>query len=373
MDLQELQSAAARHREENDRLVSILNVEELKRDLGRLDAEAADPDFWSNPQAARSAGKRRAEIDSRLEDVRSAVAAVTDLEAFIELSVESPGFLEENGPEAERLLDHVRRKIERLRHAIYFTDPVSVKNAILSIHPGAGGVEAQDWADMLLRMYTRWSEHAGFGVEMLDYQAAEEAGIKDATLFISGRHAFGLLQGESGSHRLVRISPFDANHRRHTSFAGVYVLPEIDDEITIDVRTDDLRVDTYRASGAGGQHVNKTDSAIRITHLPTGLVVTCQTERSQHKNRENAMRILRAKLYDLKEQEKQKELEKLGGVKEDIAWGRQIRSYVLEPYQMVKDHRTNHETSSVHAVLDGALDAFIESHLSRTAKNRLAG
>lgn len=373
MDMQDLQSSTARYREEGARLVSILNVEDLKQEQGRIDAEAADPNFWSNPQAARTAGKRRAEIESQMVDVQSAVAAIKDLEAFVELSIESPGFLEENGPDAERLLGETRRKIEKLRHAIYFTDPVSSKNAILTIHPGAGGVEAQDWADMLLRMYTRWTEHAGFGVEMLDYQAAEEAGIKDATLLVSGRHAFGLLQGETGSHRLVRISPFDANRRRHTSFAGVYVLPEIDDEITIDIRSEDLRVDTYRASGAGGQHVNKTDSAIRLTHLPSGLVVTCQTERSQHKNRENAMRVLRAKLYDLKEQEKKKELDKLGGVKEDIGWGRQIRSYVLEPYQMVKDHRTDHETSNVHAVLDGDLNAFIESHLSRSARNRLAG
>ncbi len=373
IDIQEIQSQTVRFREECDRLRSTLNVELLNRELGELETESSDPAFWSNPQAARTAGKRRADIESRLSDTQSAGAAVRDLEAFIELSVESPGFLEENAAEAARLIENCRRKIEMLRHTIYFTDPVSAKNAIVAIHPGAGGVEAQDWADMLLRMYTRWCEHAGFGVEMLDHQAAEEAGIKDATLSVTGRHAYGLLRCERGIHRLVRISPFDANHRRHTSFASVYVLPEIDEDITIEIRPEDLRVDTYRASGAGGQHVNKTDSAIRITHLPSGVVVTCQTERSQHKNRENAMRILRAKLYDLKEQEKQKELEKHGGVKDDIAWGSQIRSYVLAPYQLVKDHRTDTETSNVNAVLDGEIDAFIESYLAASAKRRSSG
>ncbi|OGH55690.1 MAG: peptide chain release factor 2 [Candidatus Lindowbacteria bacterium RIFCSPLOWO2_12_FULL_62_27] len=368
MDLQELQSAQAVARAEYDKLRTILNVDALTRELGVIETRAADPAFWSNPQEARSTGKRRAELESKLADVQAAGAALTDFEAFIELSVESPGFLEENAGEAGRLLEGARRRIETLRHDVYFTDPMSVNNAILSIHPGTGGVEAQDWADMILRMYTRWAGHAGLGVEMLDYQTAEEAGIKDATLLVSGRYAYGLLRCERGVHRLVRISPFDANHRRHTSFASVYVLPEIDEDITIEIRPEDLRVDTFRASGAGGQHVNKTDSAIRITHLTTGLVVSCQTERSQHKNRENAMRILRAKLYDLKEQEKQKELEKLGGAKDDIGWGRQIRSYVLEPYQLVKDHRTGHETSSVNAVLDGDLDAFIESFLSAAAQ-----
>lgn len=370
VDIQDMQSRIASHREECGRLTSILNVDLMKKELAEIDAKSADPAFWSNTQTAKALGKRRSEVESKLADVESARRAVSDLEAFVELAAEDPDFLLESKAEAARLLDGARRKIESLRHVIYFVDPISVKNAILSITPGAGGVEAQDWADMLLRMYTRWSEQSGFGVEMLDYQTAEEAGIKDATLFISGRHAFGLLRAERGTHRLVRISPFDANHRRHTSFAAVYVLPEIDEDITIEIRPDDLRVDTYRASGAGGQHVNKTDSAIRITHLPSGVVVSCQTERSQHKNRENAMRILRSKLYDLKEQEKQKELDKLGGTKENIGWGSQIRSYVLAPYQMIKDHRTDHETGNVNAVLDGDIDGFIESFLSLEARRR---
>jgi len=373
MDLQEYQSGARSLRDECAQLAGLLNVPELTKEMKRLDEQAADPAFWSNPQDARAAGRRRAGIESRLEDVQSAQATLTDLEAFLELAAEDPAFLDENRADLVRLMDLSRRKIDTLRHDIYFTDPMSVKNAILSIHPGTGGVEAQDWAEMLLRMYTRWSEQVGYGVEMLNHQAGEEAGIKDAALLVSGRYAFGLLRCERGTHRLVRISPYDANRRRHTSFAAVYVLPEIDDETPIDIRPEDLRVDTYRASGAGGQHVNKTDSAVRITHAPSGLIVACQTERSQHKNRENAMRMLKAKLYDLKEQEKQKELDRLGGVKEDIGWGRQIRSYVLEPYQMVKDHRTDCETSNVTAVLDGDIESFIEAFLAAQAKHRPGG
>ncbi|MBI4179040.1 peptide chain release factor 2 [bacterium] len=373
MDAQEFIAATALLRGEVDRLASLVAEGDMKSELDRIEKEASDPSFWSNQQSARAVGKRRGELESKLEDVDAARRSVSDSEAFGELARESPGFLEDNAPEAARLLDSARKNIERLRHSVYFTDAISDKNAILSVHPGAGGVEAQDWADMLLRMFIRWSEGAGFDVELLDRQPGEEAGIKSATVLVGGRFAFGLLRCERGIHRLVRISPFDANKRRHTSFAAVYVLPEINEEITIDVRPEDLRVDTYRSSGAGGQHVNKTDSAIRITHLPTGIVVSCQTERSQHKNRENAMRILRAKLYDRKEQENQKELDKMGGGKDDIAWGNQIRSYVLAPYQMVKDHRTDCETSGVNAVLDGNIDAFIDAELARQAGVRERG
>ncbi len=373
MDIQEQQIAAEKLNEECSRLAALMNIPGLKAELQNLESELADPAFWNNREKAKSTGKRRAEVESRIKDVAAAQAAVADLEALLDLLKESPESAAEHETESSRLITTASRRIEALRHLIYFTDPLSSNNAIVSIHPGAGGTESQDWADMLLRMYTRWADHEGFGVEMLDYQTGEEAGIKGATLLVRGRHAFGLLRCERGTHRLVRISPFDANRRRHTSFAAVYVLPEIDEEINIEIRPEDLKVDTYRASGAGGQHVNKTDSAIRITHLPSGVIVACQTERSQHKNRENAMRILRAKLYDLKEQEKQKELDKLGGEKEDIAWGRQIRSYVLEPYQLVKDHRTDHETSNVNAVLDGAINGFVEAYLASAARTRSSG
>lgn len=237
------------------------------------------------------------------------------------------------------------------------------KNAILTIHPGAGGTESQDWAEMLMRMYLRYAERSDFKTEIMDFQSGDEAGIKSVTIEITGQYAYGYLRAEAGVHRLVRISPFDSNKRRHTSFASVFVLPEIDEKIDVDIDPGDLRIDTYRASGAGGQHVNKTDSAIRITHIPTGIVVQCQNERSQHKNKANALKILAARLYQKKLEEKREKMQKMEDNKKDIAWGSQIRSYVFHPYNMVKDHRTDTETSNVQQVMDGDIDPFIESYL----------
>jgi peptide chain release factor 2 len=245
------------------------------------------------------------------------------------------------------------------------------KNAIVTIHPGAGGTESQDWAEMLLRMYLRWAERRGLATDVMDLQPGDDAGIKSATVALSGEYAYGLLLAEAGVHRLVRISPFDQAKRRHTSFASLYVWPEMPDDVDITIEDKDLRVDTYRSSGAGGQHVNVTDSAIRITHLPTGIVVSCQNERSQHKNRAAAMKVLRARLYDLKLKEQQAELERLGGEKKDIAFGSQIRSYVLQPYQLVKDHRTKFERGDVERVLDGDLDDFIKVYLMAKASGTL--
>jgi peptide chain release factor 2 len=242
-------------------------------------------------------------------------------------------------------------------------------NAILTIHPGAGGTESQDWAQMLMRMYLKWAEARGFESKVLDVQPAEEAGIKDATILISGTYAYGYLKEEAGVHRLVRISPFDANKRRHTSFSAVLVCPELMDDIEVKIKDEDLRVDTFRASGAGGQHVNKTSSAVRITHMPTGIVVSCQNDRSQHRNRETAMKILKARLYDLGLKEKEKEIENITGDKKDIAWGSQIRSYVLQPYRMVKDHRTGIEVGNVDSVLDGSIDIFIKASLQKKNSN----
>jgi peptide chain release factor 2 len=246
------------------------------------------------------------------------------------------------------------------------------KNAIVTIHPGAGGTESQDWAAMLLRMYSKWVERRGFKQEVVDYQPGDEAGIKDATFTVTGDYAYGLLLAEAGVHRLVRISPFDQAARRHTSFASLFVWPELPDDIDIVVEEKDLRVDTYRSSGAGGQHVNVTDSAVRITHLPTGIVVSCQNERSQHRNRDMAMRVLKARLFDLRLKEQQAKLEKLGGEKKDIAFGSQIRSYVLHPYQMVKDHRTKESVGDITRVLDGDLDGFIKAYLMKKAAGTLA-
>jgi peptide chain release factor 2 len=245
------------------------------------------------------------------------------------------------------------------------------KNAIITVHPGAGGTESQDWAEMLLRMYTRWAERRGFKRDVMDLQPGDEAGIKSATLTIAGDYAYGLLSAEAGVHRLVRISPFDQAARRHTSFASLYVWPELPDDIDIDIEEKDLRIDTFRSSGAGGQHVNVTDSAVRLTHLPTGIVVSCQNERSQHKNRAAAMKVLKARLYDLRLKEQQARLDQLGGEKKDIAFGSQIRSYVLHPYQMVKDHRTKYQVGDVNRVLDGDLDEFIKAYLMKRALGKL--
>ena len=246
------------------------------------------------------------------------------------------------------------------------------KNAIVAIHPGAGGTESQDWAEMLLRMYTRWMDRRGFKKEIIDYQPGDEAGLKSVTLTVSGEYAFGLMSAEAGVHRLVRISPFDQAARRHTSFASVYVWPELPEDVDIQIEDKDIRIDTYRSSGAGGQHVNVTDSAIRITHLPTGIVVSCQNERSQHRNRDSAMRVLKARLYDLKLKENQDKLDKIGGAKQQIAFGSQIRSYVLQPYQLVKDLRTKEQVGDVNRVLDGDIDQFIKAYLMTKASGTLA-
>jgi peptide chain release factor 2 len=245
------------------------------------------------------------------------------------------------------------------------------KNAIVTIHPGAGGTESQDWAEMLLRMYLRWIERRGFKRDMIDYQPGDEAGLKSATMTVTGEYAFGLLSAEAGVHRLVRISPFDQAARRHTSFASVLVWPELADDIEVEIEDKDIRIDTYRSSGAGGQHVNVTDSAVRITHMPSGIVVSCQNERSQHRNRDSAMKVLRARLYDMRLKEQQAKLDQLGGTKKDIAFGHQIRSYVLHPYQLIKDHRTKFEVGDVNRVLDGDLDEFIKTYLMQRASGTL--
>ena len=271
----------------------------------------------------------------------------------------------------ERALDAVETQVDTAETKKMLSGEHDAANAIVTVHPGAGGVESQDWAEMLLRMYLKWAERRGFKREILDYQPGEEAGLKSVTLTMSGEYAFGLMSAEAGVHRLVRISPFDQAARRHTSFASVYVWPEFDDEIEIDIPDKDLRIDTFRSSGAGGQHVNVTDSAVRITHLPTGIVTSCQNERSQHKNKDVAMKVLKAKLYVLKEKEQQDKLSQIGGAKKDNAFGSQIRSYVLQPYQMIKDHRTKHQEGQVDKVLNGDVDPFIKTYLMRKAAGTL--
>ena len=282
-------------------------------------------------------------------------------------SAELLEIVDQNSPELEEI-DHsftqLGSELRRLELAAMLSGPDDHRDAILTIHPGAGGTESQDWADMLFRMFNRWAERRQLEVELLDYQPGEEAGLKSATLEIKGDYAFGFLQAESGVHRLVRISPFDANARRHTSFASVHVFPVVEDSVEIEIDEEEVRVDTYRSSGAGGQHVNKTSSAIRLTHLPTGIVVTCQSERSQYKNKDAAFTVLKARLYQRHREEEAKKMEKFEKTKKKIEWGSQIRSYVFHPYNLVKDHRTLHETSNVQAVMDGDIDSFIEAYLS---------
>jgi len=307
----------------------------------------------------------------RLEQEVQLIDQLKKREADLSVLVEWAGEGEDVGAELAPALDELAREVEAAETRKLFGGEHDQKNAIVTIHPGAGGTESQDWADMLLRMYLRWTERRGFRREVMDYQPGDEAGIKSATLEIYGDYAYGLMSAEAGVHRLVRISPFDQAARRHTSFASVYVWPELPDDVEVEIDEKDLRVDTYRSSGHGGQHINVTDSAIRITHLPTGIVVTCQNERSQGRNRDSAMKVLRARLYDLRMKEQQARLEQLGGEKKDIAFGSQIRSYVLHPYQMVKDHRTKEEVGDVNRVLDGDIDGFIKSYLKRKAAGTL--
>ncbi len=295
------------------------------------------------------------------------VRKLDDLGVLIEWAEQD----EDVSAELQRAIEALEEQVEAGEVNTMLSGEHDEANAIVTIHPGAGGTESQDWAEMLLRMYLKWAERRGFKTEVLDYQPGDEAGFKSATITLNGDHAFGLMAAEAGVHRLVRISPFDQAARRHTSFASVYVWPEIEDDIDIEIPEKDLRIDTYRSSGAGGQHVNVTDSAVRITHLPTGIVTSCQNERSQHKNRDIAMKVLKARLYDLKQKEQQAKLEQIGGAKKDIAFGNQIRSYVLQPYQMIKDHRTKLQVGDVQRVLDGDIDQFIKTYLMQKASGTL--
>jgi peptide chain release factor 2 len=286
---------------------------------------------------------------------------LNDLIELAQLTEDSP----DEFAEVRKGLEDFTKTLDDFELSTYLSGEDDARNAILTIHPGAGGTESQDWAEMLFRMYNRWAEIRGFKVNLIDYQAGEEAGLKSATISIQGEYAYGYLKSESGVHRLVRISPFDANNRRHTSFVSVHTYPEVDDNIEIDINEDDLRIDTYRASGAGGQHVNKTSSAVRITHIPTGIVVQCQSERSQHKNKASAMRVLRSRLYQQAREEQQAELKKYEDTKKKIEWGNQIRSYIFHPYNLVKDHRTGAQTSDIQRVMNGDLEVFINAYLTQ--------
>lgn len=326
----------------------------------------SEPTFWDDQQKAQEVINESNALKDQVNQFQFLNDSLENLEVTYELVKEEPD--EELKAELETECKDLVEKFNEFELQLLLNEQYDKNNAILELHPGAGGTESQDWGSMLLRMYTRWAEKKGFKVETLDYLPGDEAGIKSVTLLIKGHNAYGYLKAEKGVHRLVRISPFDSSGRRHTSFVSCEVVPEFNEDIEIEIRTEDIKVDTYRASGAGGQHINTTDSAVRITHLPTGIVVTCQSERSQIKNRAQAMNMLKAKLYQREMEEQQAELDEIRGEQKEIGWGSQIRSYVFHPYSMVKDHRTNTETGNVQSVMDGEIDLFIDAYLRSRLK-----
>lgn len=339
----------------------LFDLENKEARIQELDEMMLMPDFWNDQNGAQTVINEANGLKAIVNEFNDLLTTQENLEMTLELLKEEPDedLQEELGSE----LEDFQSKMDGFELQMLLSEPYDKNNAILELHPGAGGTESQDWGSMLLRMYTRWAEKHGFKVETMDYLPGDEAGIKSVTLLIQGHNAYGYLKAEKGVHRLVRISPFDSAGRRHTSFVSCDIMPEFNNEIEIDIRTEDLKIDTYRATGAGGQHINTTDSAVRITHTPTGVVVSCQAERSQIKNREKAMNMLKAKLYQLEIEKQQAELDAIRGEQKEIGWGSQIRSYVFHPYSMVKDHRTNFETGNVQGVMDGDLDAFINAYL----------
>ncbi|WP_240501895.1 MULTISPECIES: peptide chain release factor 2 [unclassified Bacillus (in: firmicutes)] len=339
----------------------LFDLEEKEARIAELDNVMTDPDFWNDQQKAQTVINEANALKEQVNQLSELNESYENLDLTYELVKEESDA--ELQAELEQEIMELSQKMNDFELQLLLSEEYDKKNAILELHPGAGGTESQDWGSMLLRMYTRWGEKRGFKVETLDYLPGDEAGIKSVTLLIKGHNAYGYLKAEKGVHRLVRISPFDSSGRRHTSFVSCDVMPEFDDNIEIEIRTEDLKIDTYRASGAGGQHINTTDSAVRITHLPTNTVVTCQSERSQIKNRAQAMTMLKSKLYQREIEEQQAQLDEIRGEKDEIGWGSQIRSYVFHPYSMVKDHRTSTETGNVQAVMDGDIDVFIDSYL----------
>ena len=356
-------------------LKEALGYQKLLEQKKQLDKQAAQPDFWNDVENTKKVLKEQKTVNEKVGSYENLVRMYEDAQTMLELAAEEEFDSEE---EQESFLQDIRtslkeiaQRIEEEKLSALLSGEFDQNNAILSFHAGAGGTEAQDWVQMLYRMYARWSERHHFKVKVLDYLAGEEAGIKSASILITGTNAYGFLKSEHGVHRLVRISPFDASGRRQTSFASLEVMPEIDDDYDIEINPADLKIDTYRSGGAGGQHVNKTESAIRITHIPTGVIVACQNERSQHQNREVAMKMLKSKLVKIKEREHLKRIEDIKGEQQQIGWGSQIRSYVFMPYTLVKDHRTNCESGNINAVMDGDLDPFINAYLKAASQGEI--
>ena len=376
LQIEELKQELLAQQPKIEYLKEALGYQKLLEQKKQLDEQAAQPDFWNDVENTKKVLKEQKTVNEKVGSYENLVRMYEDAQTMLELAAEEEFDSEE---EQESFLQDIRtslkeiaQRIEEEKLSALLSGEFDQNNAILSFHAGAGGTEAQDWVQMLYRMYARWSERHHFKVKVLDYLAGEEAGIKSASILITGTNAYGFLKSEHGVHRLVRISPFDASGRRQTSFASLEVMPEIDDDYDIEINPADLKIDTYRSGGAGGQHVNKTESAIRITHIPTGVIVACQNERSQHQNREVAMKMLKSKLVKIKEREHLKRIEDIKGEQQQIGWGSQIRSYVFMPYTLVKDHRTGFEVGNVGAVMDGDLDGFINAYLTAASLGKLA-
>lgn len=344
----------------------IFDSEAKENQIAELEKRMSDPNFWDNKDNAKKVSAQVSNLKSSVQVVDELMTGIEELKTFANLLQEEQD--EELANEAAQKLIKTQKFLDRLEMQLLLNEENDIEDAIMEIHPGAGGTESHDWAEMLMRMYLRWAEQHNYEVNILDKQEGDEAGIKSATIEIRGKYAYGYLKSENGVHRLVRISPFDANRRRHTSFASVFVYAEVDESIEIEINENDLRIDTFRASGPGGQNVNKVSSAVRITHIPTNIVVQCQSERSQFQNKENAMKILKARLYQYYQEQQESEKQKLENEKKKIEWGNQIRSYVFHPYSMVKDHRTGVETGNVQAVMDGDIDMFINAFLKMDKK-----
>ena len=367
IDLEENKRVISNLKDRIEKIYNSLNLKVQEEQLKELENKTLEEGFWNNSNESNLVLKQIKDIKSKLKlysDLNTQILDLMDLNELLDIEYD-----EELEKQLINLTRNAEKNIDKFEIQTLLSGKYDKNNAIITLHPGAGGTESQDWAEMLYRMYSRWANKNGYTIKELEFLEGDEAGIKSVTALVEGENAYGYLKCEHGVHRLVRISPFDAGGRRHTSFASLEVLPEITDDIEIEINPNDLRIDTYRASGAGGQHINKTDSAVRITHIPTGVVTACQTERSQIQNKETAMRMLKSKLIDLKEKENKEKIEDLKGIQRDIAWGSQIRSYVFCPYTMVKDHRTNYEVGNIEAVMNGEIDDFIEEYL----KNNLRG
>ena len=369
LELEELRLFLLSLEEELKNLAEALGIQRLRRQLEELETRVSDPDFWNDTENSQKVLQQTGQVKGKISAYEELKTLYEDTLTMTELAIEEKEVSEY--PELKESSDKISEMLEEQKLSTMLTGEYDAKNAILTFHAGAGGTEAQDWVQMLYRMYTRWAERHGFKLKLLDMLEGDEAGIKSASILLEGTNAYGYMKSEAGVHRLVRISPFDASGRRHTSFASVEVMPEIDNDLEVKIDDKDLRVDTYRSSGAGGQHINKTESAIRITHLPTGVVVACQNERSQIQNREVAMRMLRSKLVEIKEREHLEKIEDIKGVQKEIAWGSQIRSYVFMPYTLAKDHRTGFESGNIGAVMDGDIDGFINAYLKASSLGTL--